>query len=177
MRHGQQLWALLLTSLVLTGCVAGNTTMISPAPLVQYTCGNVTVRPDGFYSDGFGVLYYVVPLAPLPKSSETESELELPITVHSAVEPVFDLTVQDVAVHIPNVAETIRPTRVKIITENALPGKPWYYKTFKFTFPVDRHRLNDFVLAFSKPLHGCDIPDTRYVKEQTSHFISPVLGR
>jgi len=165
-------FALLAAALLLGGCIAGKATMFAPVagPNAQYACGTATIRPDDFFSDGFVVLYYIVPLVPVPNASETESSLEFPITIHSEVEPVFDLTVQDVSVRIPNVQKAVHPIKVELIVN---VEKPWYYKTFKFTFDVDRHQLNEFVLIFAKPLHGCDIPDTPYVKKEETHYITP----
>jgi len=53
------------------------------------------------------VLYYIVPLVPLTNSSDTKSFLEIPITLHSREEPVFDLSLQDVQVRLPTLQEAI----------------------------------------------------------------------
>ncbi len=166
--------ALLLAVLAVAGCVAGKAVMIQPQEgSVRYQCGPYTIEPDGFFADGVMVLYYVVPLIYVQNSSETKSFLELPITISSDTEPVFDLTLQDVQVRIPGHAEAVPPSNVNITMENVRTDKPLFSKTFTFTFEIDRHRLREFTLVFPRPVHACILPDTPYLRTEERHYITP----
>lgn len=166
----------LILAIMLSGCIAGKVVTISPKEVHhQYVCEPFTIRPDGIFSDGFAVLYYIVPLWPLTNNSDTSYSLEIPITIHSDKEPVFDFVLQDVMVRIPELQSDIAARSIKKITETAFPNKPWYYKTFKFTFDIDRNLLSEFTLIFPNPVHDCKIPDTPYVRKEKWHIITPTM--
>ena len=160
---------------MLQGCVAGNAVMIQPKSISSsvYDCGNFTVQFDGMFADGFMVLYYIIPLAPLTNSSETEGYLELPITMYSRNEPVHTLSVQEVHVQLPEQEEAIYPYKVEITTDKHVPKDSWYYKTMKFTFKINRHELTEFQLIFPNAINGCDVPPTPYIRKEKTHYITP----
>jgi hypothetical protein len=153
--------------------MAGRTVMTAPqARSAEFDCGTYTIRPEGLFSDGFVVYYYVIPLAFSTGASKTESFLELPITTHIKTDPVFDLTLDDVQIQVPGIDKRISPSRIEVISDSSF--YVGYRKTFRLTFEVDRHKLRNFTLVFSKPLHGCTIPDTPYLVEEQKHYISPI---
>ena len=162
--------------LLVEGCTAGRGVFFVPDTRAQYECGPYTVRPDGIFADGFAVLYYIVPLAPLFHSSDTPSRLEVDITVHS-VQPVFEVSEDDVRIRLSDPDVLYRPIARTVKTNSRLPEKPWYYQTTRFTFDLDRSTISNYVLTFPSGLHGCRIPDTAYRKEVRTEMMTPVLGR
>jgi hypothetical protein len=101
--------------------------------------------------------------------------LEVPVTIHSAAEPVFDVTVSDVQIQIVKTGEIISPVTVALDVDSQIPNKPWYYKTFRFTFPINRHTTDDFLLVFPKPINGCPVSTARYKKDSRTHWATPTL--
>lgn len=160
---------------LLAGCAAGRAVMLQPqAAGARYACGPYSIRPEPFFADGFMVMYYVIPLLPLKNNSTTPSSLELSVAVESPGEPDIELGTADVQVVIPERAAPVSPSHITSTTRAATPGKPPYRKTFRLVFDVDRHQLQAFTLVFPRPIAGCQLPDTPYVRHVERHYVTPV---
>jgi hypothetical protein len=165
------------------GCVAGKAEYYVPTleqsygnteNSFSYKCGNYIITLDSFCSDGFMLMYYLIPLAPIPPDSKTKTDLEIQITISSKVEPVFDLTLNDIQVKIPGTEGMLFPYKILIISECSLPEEPWFRKTFRFLFHADRHKISKFTLTFPHKINGCDLPPVNFCKEIHKYYMTPI---
>ena len=164
----------IVIALFLQGCVAGYSVQMLPKSNgpSQHKCENFTLHTDAIFSDGFMVLYYIIPLVPLFNRSDTKDFLEIPISIISRKEPVYNLTLNDITIRMPNNQNLISPYK-KIVTRDKInTEKPFYYKTLKFYFEINRHNLKEFDLVFQNQINGCVIPDTSYIRKEGTHYIT-----
>lgn len=160
---------------LLAGCAAGKAIMLQPAtPAAAYQCGPYTIQPDAFFADGFAVIYYLLPVMIMRGASSTPSQLELSVTIHAMDAPVTDLTLADVAVALPGVSTPLHPVQMATKAAQEGPGQRWHRKTFSFLFDIDRHRLTEFSLLFPRPVQGCMLSPTPYVRRVERHYMTPV---
>lgn len=166
-----------ISVLMFCSCIAGRGTFYVPVDmsLYQINCGSHTIRFNSLFTDGFAVVYYFgVPLVPLFNHSDTDTNLEVDITVHSDKEAVFDIELSDVEVKLPESGVGASPKTRKTKVESRMPEKPWFYRTTRFTFDLDRSQISEYSLTFPNGLNGCGIPDIPFRKNVRSEWAEVV---
>ena len=167
---------LLIVTVQLCGCFAGKAETFDPTEQTHahqvdpYKCGDVTLRPNSFFSNGFVLMHYIVPLWPIFPSSKTESDLEFKITIYGHQESFASPTKDDVLVKLKNESEPIKPYDIQEKIHSYDPEKPWFYKKLHFFYKADRNQIDEFEVIFPNEINGCSFPPVIYKKNERVVF-------